>query len=176
MPPALGLRSRRRARVRQALNDAMFNLIWIGGIPLPLVDALFLGYVQLHLLDQICDIYDVPFSRHRALIIVGSVAGGSVGALGRIGLSSAKVWPLLGGFGVAAALVVTSAAATYALAKLFVHHLEEGGELGDFHPAHHPVRHRQLYQEGLTLGKRLSQRRRKAPGRTQAMTGDSRTL
>lgn len=105
-----------------------------GLIPLPVVDLAAVAGIQLSMLAQICSIYGQPFSREAAKSVIASLVGGAVGA-------GASVWTIgsrlkfIPVIGTVASWVVTPAAsgvATYAIGKVFVHHLANGGTLFSF--------------------------------------------
>ena len=106
-----------------------------GFIPVPVVDFAAITGVQLTMLAQICKIYGQPFSKEAATSIIASLVGGAVtgGEASSLAISSKmKFIPVVG---TAASWLVTPAlagATTYAIGKVFVHHLETGGSLLTF--------------------------------------------
>jgi uncharacterized protein (DUF697 family) len=106
-----------------------------GFIPVPLVDFAAITGVQLSMLALICDIYKQPFSKEAAMSIIASLAGGAIagGEASSMAIGSRlKFIPVVGT--VASWLVTPAVAAltTYAIGKVFVHHLECGGSLLTF--------------------------------------------
>lgn len=106
-----------------------------GLIPVPLVDFAAVSGVQLAMLALICDIYKQPFSKQAAKSIIASLAGGAIagGEASSMAISSRlKFIPVIG---TVISWLVTPAlagATTYAIGKVFVHHLECGGTLLNF--------------------------------------------
>jgi uncharacterized protein (DUF697 family) len=110
-----------------------------GVIPLPIVDMVAVGGIQLQMLRKLADIYDVPFSENRGKSLIASLAGSIVpvgaGAVAASGLLSAlKAVPPLGMTLAAVTMPAISGGATYAIGKVFIQHFASGGTLLDFNP------------------------------------------
>jgi len=105
-----------------------------GLIPVPIVDFAAITGVQISMLAQICGVYEKPFSKEAAKTIIASLVGGAVsGEASTLAASSRlKFIPVVGT--VASWLVSPAAAAvsTYAVGKVFVHHLSTGGSIFTF--------------------------------------------
>ena len=106
-----------------------------GLIPLPFVDVLAVGGLQLQMLRRVSQLYDVQFSENRGKALIASLAGTMIPVTSGMGAASAlKGVPLLGMVASAFVMPVLSAGATYAIGKAFVQHFESGGTLLDFNP------------------------------------------
>lgn len=110
-----------------------------GLIPVPLVDVAAVGGVQLQMLRRLSEIYDVPFSENRGKSIIASLAGAlipaSTATTTAMGVGSLlKAVPGIGTLVGAVSMPAFSAAATYAIGKLFIQHFASGGTLLDFNP------------------------------------------
>jgi uncharacterized protein (DUF697 family) len=112
--------------------------VWAGVaglIPLPFVDVLAVGGLQVQMLRRISQLYDVQFSENRGKALIASLAGTMIPVTSGMGAASAlKSVPLLGMVASAFVMPVLSAGATYAIGKAFVQHFESGGTLLDFNP------------------------------------------
>jgi uncharacterized protein (DUF697 family) len=108
----------------------------VGGlIPLPFVDVLAVGGLQLQMLRRLSQVYDVQFSENRGKALIASIAGTMIPVTSGMGAASAlKGVPILGMIASAFVMPVLSAGATYAIGKAFVQHFETGGTLLDFNP------------------------------------------
>jgi len=108
--------------------------IWSGVaglVPLPVVDVLAVGGLQLQMLRRLSQIYDVEFSENRGKALIAALAGCMIPATSGMGAASAlKAIPVAAGF----VMPVLSAGATYAIGKAFIQHFESGGTLLDFNP------------------------------------------
>lgn len=110
-----------------------------GLIPIPVVDVATVGGVQLQMLRRLSEIYSVPFSENRGKSIIASLAGAlipaSTATSTAMGVGSLfKALPGIGSLIGAVTMPAFSAAATYAIGKLFIQHFASGGTLLDFNP------------------------------------------
>ena len=112
--------------------------IWSGVaglIPLPVIDVVAVGGLQIQMLRRLSQIYGVPFSENRGKALLASMAGSMIPATSGVGAASAlKVVPVVGMLISGFVMPVLSAGATYAIGKAFVQHFASGGTLLDFNP------------------------------------------
>jgi uncharacterized protein (DUF697 family) len=106
-----------------------------GVIPVPLLDAVAVGGVQLKMLRELTDIYDVPFSENVGKSLIAStIASLAPAGVAPAAASALKIIPGLGSAVGALTMPAMSAGATYALGQVFILHFASGGTLLDFHP------------------------------------------
>lgn len=107
-----------------------------GCIPVPWIDLAAVTGVQLNMINKLSKLYGVPFSEHTAKNIIVALLGSIVpnqltwGVLG----SAIKAIP---GIGAPLALLTMpgfSSAATWAIGRIYIQHLEAGGNLLTFDP------------------------------------------
>jgi uncharacterized protein (DUF697 family) len=115
------------------------NVLWAVGagvIPFPLLDAAATAAVQIKMLKQLADLYEVTFREDRIKNICTSLlAGLGAPVLGGIIAISAIKWvPVVGPLAGILSFPATSAAFTYAVGKVFVQHFASGGTFLDFDP------------------------------------------
>src|SRR6516162_11319628 len=112
--------------------------IWSGVaglVPLPVVDVLAVGGLQLQMLRRLSQIYNVDFSENRGKALIAALAGCMIPATSGMGAASAlKAVPVLNILAAGFVMPVLSAGATFAIGKAFVQHFESGGTLLDFNP------------------------------------------
>ncbi len=112
--------------------------IWSGVaglVPLPVVDVLAVGGLQLQMLRRLSQIYGVEFSENRGKALIAALAGCMIPATSGMGAASAlKAVPVVNILAAGFIMPVLSAGATYAIGKAFVQHFESGGTLLDFNP------------------------------------------
>src|SRR5579863_2929802 len=112
--------------------------IWSGVaglVPVPVVDLVAVGGLQLQMLRRLSQIYDVPFSENRGKALIAALAGALVPTTSGIGaFSMLKAVPFFGTIVGGFVTPVLAAGATYAIGKAFVQHFESGGTLLDFNP------------------------------------------
>jgi uncharacterized protein (DUF697 family) len=112
--------------------------IWSGVaglVPLPVIDVVAVGGLQLQMLRRLSQTYDVAFSDNRGKALIASLAGCMIPATSGMGAASAlKFVPVFGTLASAFVMPALSAGATYAIGKAFIQHFESGGTLLDFNP------------------------------------------
>ncbi len=146
--------------------------IWAGAagvLPIPLVDLIAVGGVQLQMLRRLSQIYGVPFSENRGKSLIASLAGALIPTTSGIGAASVlKAVPVLGTALASFVMPVLSAGATYGIGKVFIQHFESGGTLLDFNPPDYREflkRHRETWEKRSTRSDASS------PSRPNATSG-----
>ena len=98
-----------------------------GLIPLPIVDIIAVGGLQLQMLRRLSQIYDVSFSENSGKALIASLAGSMIPATSGIGAASVlKAVPIFGTMVAGFVMPVLSAGATYAIGKAFIQHFAIG--------------------------------------------------
>ncbi len=106
-----------------------------GLVPVPVIDVLAVGGLQLQMLRRLSQIYGVEFSENRGKALIAALAGCMIPATSGMGAASAlKAIPVVNILAAGFVMPVLSAGATYAIGKAFVQHFESGGTLLDFNP------------------------------------------
>jgi uncharacterized protein (DUF697 family) len=129
------------------------NVLWslgAGVIPVPLLDAAATAAVQIRMLKQLAELYEVPFREDRIKNVCTSLLGGLgapvVGAV--VGISAFKFVPVVGPLVAILAMPSSSAAFTYAIGKVFLQHFASGGTFLDFDPKTVREYFAKLFEEG----------------------------
>jgi uncharacterized protein (DUF697 family) len=126
------------SRRRQATKLVERFSLWSGAaglIPVPFIDLVAVGGVQIQMLRRISQIYGVPFSKNRGRAIIAGLAGAMIPATAGIGMSSfIKSVPLVGTAVGAITTPALSVGATYAIGMVFIQHFATGGTLLDLAP------------------------------------------
>lgn len=107
-----------------------------GLVPFPLIDMVAITTLQVLLLKDLANIYEVPYSEQRGKVLVGALTSG-VAAPVLVGpglVSLLKAIPGIGQVVAGGSMAVIAAASTHALSKVFIQHFEAGGTLLDFDP------------------------------------------
>jgi uncharacterized protein (DUF697 family) len=141
-----------------------------GLIPIPFVDAVAVGGLQIELLRRLSHLYDVPFSENSGKALIASLAGTMIPTTSGIGAASMlKSVPVIGTITAAFVMPVLSSGATFAIGRAFIQHFESGGTLLDFNPPD--------YREFLRNQKELWDLRRKKnlPAETTATPPEGQT-
>jgi uncharacterized protein (DUF697 family) len=125
----------RRARATKLVERFSLWSGVAGLIPVPVVDLVAVGGVQIQMLRRISQIYGVPFSKNRGRAIIAGLAGTMIPATTGLGMSSyIKSVPFVGTAVGAIATPALSVGATYAIGMVFVQHFATGGTLLDLAP------------------------------------------
>lgn len=123
----------RRAHARKLVNRYAALASSVGLLPMPLVDMLAAGSLQLKLIRELSIVYEAPFSGQRAKAVIAALIGGGQTAL--LIKSMLKFVPVVGYPLIAVPAAATAGGLTYAIGKVFIFHFELGGTLLDFDPA-----------------------------------------
>ncbi len=112
---------------------------WAAGaglIPIPAVDVLAIGGLQLKLISDLAGHYGLPFKKDRGKALLSALLGGAVSTKLAYGAGGSllKAIPIIGQFGGLLAMPSFGAATTYAVGRVFVQHFESGGTFLDFDP------------------------------------------
>jgi uncharacterized protein (DUF697 family) len=106
-----------------------------GIIPVPGLDVVAVGGLQVQMLRRLSQMYEVPFSENRGKALIAALAGALLPSASTIGIvSTVKAVPILGSIVGGLSMPVLSAGATYAIGQAFIKHFESGGTLLDFNP------------------------------------------
>jgi uncharacterized protein (DUF697 family) len=124
-----------------------------GLVPLPVLDALALGGLQVLLVKELARLYGVDFSAQRTRTLVAALLGGTGAVSMATGLWSSwlKALPVVGQSLGAASMPAAAATATYALGMIFLRHFQSGGTLLDFSPRHHAAELSRRFQESQPI-------------------------
>ena len=126
-------------RVHQAEGIIRRNVLWslgAGIVPVPVFDVLAVTAVQIKMLKELSELYEVKFTEGVAKKIIASLLTslGGVGLGAVIGGSLAKLIPAVGTALGVVTIPVMAGAFTHALGRVFLMHFESGGTVLDFDP------------------------------------------
>lgn len=126
----------------------------VGVIPLPLVDLAGVLAIQMKMISELSEVYQVKFLEHKVKNIIASLVG-SFGAGLTVVPVLASALKLIPGVGTAAsslvAMPIITGGSTYALGQVFVMHFEAGGTLLDFDADAMHEYFSEQYQKGKTV-------------------------
>ena len=129
------------------------HIIWsmgAGFIPVPFADLFAVTAIQLDMIRQLSNLYDVDFKETSGKAIITSLSGASVA---RMGARAIKFIPGVGSIMGGVTLAVLSGASTYALGEVFKSHFDNGGTFLDFDVS----RIKRMYDEKFEKGKEVVQ-------------------
>lgn len=120
-----------RKRVAQSIvNRHSAVAAGVGLIPVVGVDVVALTGVALNMINRLCDLYGVNFTRQAGLNFIMSLLAGTLPTvLLTTTTSMLKSVPFLGQLAGSAAMAVNGGAIVYALGRVMINHFETGGDL-----------------------------------------------
>lgn len=150
---------KRRRQHRLAKGVVQRNTLWAattGLVPIPVVDSAATVAVQLKMLAELSDVYDVAFNKSSGKSVIAAMTACiTSGVLGRALLgtgifsSLARVMPVVGSTLSIVTMPGFNAAFTYALGRVFQQHYAAGGTMADFDPNKAAPEFRKNFKEGL---------------------------
>jgi uncharacterized protein (DUF697 family) len=147
---------------RDRLADKIIreNVLWATGgslIPVPTLDVVAITVVELKMLRELAQLYEVPFREDQVKSILVSVMTGiGAPAFGAaIGSSVFKFIPVAGLLIGWAATSGVTAAFTYAVGKLFLQHFASGGTFLDFDPEKVRGHFARQFEEGKLIAAKI---------------------
>ena len=127
----------RQGEARQLIRRNVYWALGAGLVPLPGADLLAMTGVQIKMLKELSDLYEVKFFEEKAKTVVGAlVAGlGSLSLAGALAGSLFKVVPVVGQLVGMLGVPIMAGTLTMAVGNVFALHYESGGTLLDFDAA-----------------------------------------
>ena len=129
------LRAARRAEAKSIVQTYMGWSAGASYLPLPIVDFAAVTLVQIKMVADLAEAYQVPFSRNIVKTIIAGLVGSALPmTVARGATSLVKSIP---GVGTAVGLLgapIFTTASTYAVGRVFIQHFEAGGNLLNFNP------------------------------------------
>lgn len=124
-----------------------------GVIPLPAIDIVAIGALQLKMLRQISMEYNVQFSENLGKSIIASLTGSIIPTTSSYSAFRfvSKLIPGIGTLVGSTFLPLFAGAATYAIGEVFIQHFESGGTFLDFDPKKVREHFAKLYDEGKIM-------------------------
>ncbi len=122
----------------------------VGLIPVPIFDLLGLTALQLKLVNELADLFGVPFSGNLVRSLIGTMIGWTLGSSLWYPLASlVKAIPGIGSLAGGASAAALSYGMTYALGKVFAEHFAAGGTILTFNPIVVREYYEQQVEQGL---------------------------
>jgi uncharacterized protein (DUF697 family) len=149
----------RRLQCDMTIAKHVTASVGAGFIPVPVVDFAAVTAVQVDMVYRLCKIYGVDFSKEAARTAIVTLIGASLpGLQARFFSSGLKLIPGVGTILGMVATPTVSGAATYAVGRVFVQHLDTGGSLLDFDAS----KMKEQFERALQQGKNMTTRARSA--------------
>lgn len=123
----------------------------VGGlIPIPLAEVVASGTIQLRMIAQLSDLYDLPFSEQAVKAAIASLVGSvlPMTGLGYAAFSLVRAVPLVGPVLGMATMPAFAAAMTWAVGRVFAWHFASGGTIENFDAAAKREQFKREFEEG----------------------------
>jgi uncharacterized protein (DUF697 family) len=163
-PPALDPQT----RLSQADVIIHRNVLWAlgaGVVPIPIADVVAISAVQVKLLKELSELYQLTFRQDLAKKLVGSLLAG-IGGVGvgvALGMSLSKLIPVVGQALGVVSVPVVAGAFTHAVGRVFVMHFESGGTMLDFDPQRMREHFKQEFEAAKDKVTQIQQQQRVPP-------------
>lgn len=144
----------------QIVKRYMYWSLGAGIIPIPLVDFAAVTGVQIKMIKDLADHYEIPFVENRGKSIIGALMGSITAGALKSGIFGGllKAVPIVGTILGAASMSIFSAATCYAVGKVFIQHFEAGGTFLDMDPEKVKEYFREQYAEGQEVAKKMAKK------------------
>ncbi len=120
-------------KARKLISNCAWGSAGLGLVPIPLVDLVAIGGLQVWLVRELAKLRGVPFAGNRAKALVSALIGGGTPTLLAGGVASlVKLVPFVGPLLTIGVMPGLSGAATLAVGRVFNAHFKAGGTLLDF--------------------------------------------
>ncbi|MEM9824537.1 MAG: DUF697 domain-containing protein [Bacteroidota bacterium] len=140
----------KREKAENIINRHVLYSMGAGAIPIPLVDLGAVTAVQLDMIKQICENYDIDFNEVTGKSFIASLTGS---LFARYGASLVKAVPGIGSLLGGISMVVMSGASTYAVGQVCTSLLEGNIDLDNFDVD----KARQMFDKEFKKGKEVAQ-------------------
>ncbi|MCM0036371.1 MAG: DUF697 domain-containing protein [Burkholderiaceae bacterium] len=128
-----------------------------GFVPVPFVDIALVSGIQVKMIYDLCQIYNVPFKKEAALAYASGLVGGSLtaGAAQIVGAMALKAVPYVDQL----VQPTFAFATTYAMGYVFVKHFENSGTMASFDSSKMNL----YFQEQFEKSKKIFSKKQAAP-------------
>ncbi len=164
------IKQEKSSHADSVIRNHMLIAMGVGFIPLPLMDVLAAGAVQLDMIRQLCKVYDVEFKENQGKAVISAL---TTSILTKMGVRSAlKLIPGVGSIIGGVTLAVFNGASTYALGEVFKKHFELGGTILDFDVERVRKAYKEKFEKGKKVAEELKKEEEAKKARTAAPKGD----
>ncbi len=149
-------------RTEEANSIVKNHMMWsmgAGFIPIPVADVFAVSAIQLDMIRQLCNLYEVSYKDTEGKAVISALTGS---VLARVGARAIKFIPGVGTVIGGVTLAVLSGASTYALGEVFKKHFETGGTFLDFDPSRLKKMYDEMFEKGKTYASKIKNEQAKA--------------
>lgn len=148
---------------QEAENIIKTHVVWaVGGglIPIPALDFIAVTGIQMDMVHQLCELYNVSYYKNQGKSIIGALVGSS---LARLGASALKAIPIFGSIIGGVSMSIMSGATTYAIGQVFNEHFKLGGDLSNLEVEDFRRYYKQKMEEGKRVAEELKNQSQNTP-------------
>jgi uncharacterized protein (DUF697 family) len=141
-----------KKQAESTINNHSLYAAGGGLIPIPIIDFMAVSSIQVDLVQNLCEIYNVNFYKNQGKSSISALVGTSLASLGS---SLIKAIPGVGSFLGGVSMSILSGATTYAIGQVFAEHFEKGGTMEDLNVQDFNKFYKQKLEEGKQVVKDL---------------------
>lgn len=153
-------------KAEDIITNHMYYAVGAGLLPLPLLDMVAVTAIQMDMLKQLANLYNVPFRFEKGKSYVTAI-GGSIFA--RIGASIIKTIPYFGTIAGGVSMSALSGAMTYAVGQVFREHFNNGGDFSDMDLERAKILFKEELERGKKVAKKMEATQKKTPNSLDAI-------
>lgn len=144
-----------KTQAESTINNHALYAAGGGLIPIPIIDFMAVSSVQVDLVQNLCEIYNVNFYKNQGKSAISALVGTSLASFGS---SLIKAIPGVGSFLGGVSMSILSGATTYAIGQVFATHFEKGGTMEDLDIEEFNNFYKQKVEEGKQIVKDLMEK------------------
>ncbi|MFT6148459.1 MAG: hypothetical protein ACJAUH_001141 [Saprospiraceae bacterium] len=161
-----------KTQAESTINNHALYAAGGGLIPIPIIDFMAVSSIQVDLVQNLCEIYNVNFYKNQGKSAISALVGTSLASLGS---SLIKAIPGIGSFLGGVSMSILSGATTYAIGQVFAKHFESGGTMEDLNVEDFSKFYKQKLEEGKQVVKdSMDKDKKKESKETEAPKSNSR--
>jgi uncharacterized protein (DUF697 family) len=141
-----------KTQAESTINNHALYAAGGGLIPIPIIDFMAVSSIQVDLVQNLCEIYNVNFYKNQGKSSISALVGTS---LASFGASLIKAIPGVGSFLGGISMSILSGATTYAIGQVFAEHFEKGGTMENLNVEDFSNFYKQKVEEGKQVVKDL---------------------
>lgn len=122
----------RLEQAEKTVENYSLAVAGVGIVPVPILDAALTGVIEVKMIHQLAQLYEIEFSEQMVKSIIAALISSTVPWS-----FSSHLVKAIPGYGMAVGMVSRSllgGASAYAMGKVFIQHFESGGTLLNFDP------------------------------------------
>ena len=153
-----------KTKANSIIKNHMFMAVGAGLIPVPVVDFVAVGGIQLDMIKRLADLYHIDFQQNQVKAIISALTGAGIA---RIAAGATKVIPIIGSILGGITMAGLSGASTYAVGEVFKNHFASGGKISDLDIDQFTNFYKQKFEEGKQMAKDIEKEQKSTSSSNQ---------